>query len=97
MDCGGFSPCKQSTRIEWNPAEKPEPVDVERVGLFANGSEQKPGTGVGPEPGNNVGNDEDGMPRYAGYRAELRSFEVEGRGTDIGAGARASKPGYISP
>lgn len=69
--------CKHGTRIEWNPAEKPGPVDVERVGLFAVGSgagARTPGSGLGP--GNNVGNDEDGMPRYAGYRAELRSFEV---------------------
>lgn len=73
----GSRGCKHGTRIEWNPAEKPGPVDVERVGLFAGGSRAGAGTpGSGPGPGNNVGNDEDGMPRYAGYRAELRSFEV---------------------
>ncbi|KZC13212.1 hypothetical protein WN55_05889 [Dufourea novaeangliae] len=78
MDSGGFLACKQSTRIEWNPA--------------ASGSEQEPGPesklGSGSEPGNNVENDEDGMPRYAGYRAELRSLEVGSRGTGIDRCAR---------
>ena len=36
----------------------------------------EPGNRAGAGRGNNVGNDGDGMPRYAGYRAELRSFEV---------------------
>lgn len=62
---------KLGTRIDWNPAGKPGPVDVERVGLFR----VRVGAG-GAGRGNNVGNDGDGMPRYAGYRAELRSFEV---------------------
>lgn len=79
-----FRCSKHGTRIGWNLAEKPGPVDVERVGLFAGGSGVGAGTlGSGPGPGNNVGNDEDGMPRYAGYRAELRSFEVGSRGTRL--------------
>lgn len=31
---GLLTPYKLGTRIEWNPAGKPGPVDVERVGLF---------------------------------------------------------------
>jgi len=41
------------------------------------GSEPEGREGTGR--GNNVGNDGDGMPRYAGYRAELRSFEIRAR------------------
>lgn len=95
----GFSPCKHCTRIEWNPAEKPGPVDVERVGLFASGSELEPGpgSGSGSGPGNNVGNDEDGMPRYAGYRAELRSLEIGGRGRGLRRRRARAKPGDTYP
>ncbi|KAL2717915.1 hypothetical protein V1478_011791 [Vespula squamosa] len=56
---------KLGSRIDWNPAGSRE--------------RRRRTSGIipcWPGPGNNVGNDEDGMPRYAGYRAELRSFEV---------------------
>lgn len=36
--------------------------------------------------GNNVGNDGDGMPRYAGYRGELRSLELEAGAEGAGGG-----------
>lgn len=85
---------KLGTRIDWNPAGKPGPVDVERVGLFR----VRVGAG-GVGRGNNVGNDGDGMPRYAGYRAELRSFEVweERESYEDTAWRKYSEPDMYAP